>query len=395
MYDFTTTTDRRHTGSIKWDAAPARVQEAGLTPLSIADMEFQVAPQIKRAVVKAAEHGIYGYTHVDDEYFNAVKNYYIRHHGYEVQREWHTVTNGIVPALSVAVRAFAKEGEGVIVQSPVYYPFYNDIRKNGCKVVENRLILKNGRYEMNFEELDRLCAREDVQLMIICSPHNPVGRVWTREEVKRVGDICLKHGVFLIADEIHCDITLGGHKHHSLLTFPEFTDNCMVCTAMSKTFNVAGLGCSDIFIPGKERYELYKAEQNRAMGDSLTYFARAVAITAHNECDEWVKEMLSVIEDNLNAMYEFVDTRLKGISCIRAEGTYLAWMDMRVLGLSDSELTKLCDDADLVLDMGEIFGTNGSGFTRWNVALPKKDLIAALERLEKVVKPLLDKHGVM
>lgn len=209
------------------------------------------------------------------------------------------------------------------------------------------------------------------------------------------GDICLKHGVFLIADEIHCDITLGGHKHHSLLTFPEFTDNCMVCTAMSKTFNVAGLGCSDIFIPGKERYELYKAEQNRAMGDSLTYFARAVAITAHNECDEWVKEMLSVIEDNLNAMYEFVDTRLKGISCIRAEGTYLAWMDMRVLGLSDSELTKLCDDADLVLDMGEIFGTNGSGFTRWNMALPKHDLIAALERLEKVVKPLLEKHGAI
>lgn len=395
MYDFTTTTDRRHTGSIKWDNAPERVREAGLTPLSIADMEFQVAPQIKRAAIEAAEHGIYGYTHVDDEYFSAIKNYYIRHHGYEVQREWHTVTNGVVPALSVAVRAFAKEGEGVVVQSPVYRPFFGDIKKNGCNIVENRLILNNGHYEMNFEELEELAAREDVHLMIMCSPHNPIGRVWTREEVKRVGDICLKHGVFLIADEIHCDITFKGHKHHSLLTFPEFRDNCMVCTAMSKTFNVAGLGCSDIFIPNKERYEQYEREQDRAMGDSLTYFARAVAIAAHNECDEWIEEMLSAIEDNFNAMYEFVETRLKGITCIRAEGTYLAWMDMRALGMNDKELKELCLGADLVLNAGEMFGTNGSGFTRWNMALPKHDLIVALERLEKAVKPILEKHGVM
>jgi cysteine-S-conjugate beta-lyase len=393
MYDFTTKTDRRHTGSVKWDAAPERIREAGLPPLSIADMEFQVAPAIKEAAIKAAEHGIYGYTHPDDEYFEAVKNYYIRNHGYEVQREWHTVTNGIVPALSIGIRAFSKEGEGIIVQSPVYTPFFHYIKLNGRKAYEDRLILKNGHYEMDFERLERLAARDDVHLMIFCSPHNPVGRVWTREEIQRVGEICLKNDVFLISDEIHCDVTLNGHKHHSFFTFPEFRENCMVCTAMSKTFNVAGLGCSDIFIPNKERREAFENEQLRGMGDCvLTYFARAVSIAAHNDCDDWVKEMRTVIEKNLDTLCNFLDTRLPGIKCIRAEGTYVAWIDMRVLGMSDEELTKLCLDADLYVTSGAAFGTVGSGFSRWNIALTNEDLVAALERFEKVAKPILDRH---
>lgn len=393
MYDFTTVTDRRHTGSAKWDFAPESVKNAGVVPLSVADMEFRVAPEIKRAAINAAEHGIYGYTYADDEYFDAIKNYYIRHHGYEPKREWHTITNGIVPALSIAVRAFAKEGEGVIVQSPVYYPFYNDIKKNGCRIVENRLILKNGHYEMDFEGLERLTARDDIHLMILCSPHNPIGRVWKREELERVCDICKRNGVFLIADEIHCDIIMSGNKHNSLLTFPEYIDNCMVCTAMSKTFNVAGLGCSDIFIPNEERRKAYMDEQSRGMGNSLTYFARAVAIAAHNECDEWLKEMLNAVETNFNTLYDFIETRLPALKCIRAEGTYLAWIDMRALGLNDEELEKMHLDAFLALDEGYVFGTNGSGFARWNMALPNHLLTEALERLEKAVKPILERHG--
>lgn len=393
MYDFTTVTDRRHTGADKWDFAPEQIKAAGVIPLSVADMEFQVAPEIKRAAIKAAEHGIYGYTHADDEYFDAVSNFYLRHHGYEPKREWHAITNGVVPALSIAIRTFAQEGEGVIVQSPVYYPFYNDIKKNNCRIIENRLILKNGHYEMDFAGLEKLCARDDVHLMLLCSPHNPVGRVWHRDELERVCQICQKHGVFIIADEIHCDITLFGSKHNSLLTFPEYIENCMVCTAMSKTFNVAGLSCSDIFIPNAAMCERFKVEQDRYAGGKLNYFARAVAIAAHNECDEWIKEMLCTVEDNFATLYDFIAQRLPALDCIRAEGTYLAWLDMRALGLNDAEQEKMHLDACLALDEGYIFGTNGSGFARWNMALPKRELIAALERLEKAVRPILEKHG--
>ena len=395
MYDFTTIVDRKNTGSLKWDHTPENIKKAGLAPLSIADMEFKVAPQITRAIIKAAEHGVYGYTGADDEYYNAVRGYYIRRHGYEVKREWHTVTGGIVPALSLAVKTFARPDEGVIIQSPVYTPFFRAIEMNGRKVAENRLILKDGRYEMDLENLEKLCARDDIHLMILCSPHNPVGRVWREEELWAVGRICKKHGVFVLADEIHCDILLNGAKHHSFLTFDEFLDNCMVCTAMSKTFNVAGLLCSDIFIPNRERYDSFMLEKMRSMADTVPYFARAASIAAHNDCDEWIDEMINAIEANFNTFYGFIGARLPMLKCIRAEGTYLAWLDMRALGLNDEEQKKMHVDAYLDLDEGYIFGANGSGFARWNLALPESELIKALKRLVNAIKPILKKRGLI
>ena len=312
-----------------------------------------------------------------------------------MKREWHTVTGGIVPALSLAVKTFARPDEGVIIQSPVYTPFFRAIEMNGRKVAENRLILKDGRYEMDLENLEKLCARDDIHLMILCSPHNPVGRVWREEELWAVGRICKKHGVFVLADEIHCDILLNGAKHHSFLTFDEFLDNCMVCTAMSKTFNVAGLLCSDIFIPNRERYDSFMLEKMRSMADTVPYFARAVSIAAHNDCDEWIDEMINAIEANFNTFYGFIGARLPMLKCIRAEGTYLAWLDMRALGLNDEEQKKMHVDAYLDLDEGYIFGANGSGFARWNLALPESELIKALERLENAIKPILKKRGLI
>lgn len=393
MYDFTTVVNRRGTGASKWEFAPAPVAGSGQIPLSVADMEFRVAPEIQQAVIQAAEHGIYGYTCPDEAYFNALRDYLIRHHGYEVKREWHTVTNGVVTAISVAVRAFTKPGEGVIVQTPVYYPFFQDITNNGRAIVENRLLLKDGRYEMDFDGLERLCAKEENTMLILSSPHNPVGRVWSMAELERLNDICKRNGVFVVSDEIHCDLLLNGAKHHSFLTVPGGAENCMVCTAMSKTCNLAGLACSDIFIPDEARRKAYFEDQERSTGSGLPYFARAAGIAAHTRCDGWIEEMLRVIERNFELLYRFVETRLPMLTCIRAEGTYLAWIDMRLLGLSDEELEKMHLNAYLALDEGYIFGANGSGFARWNLALPEKELTRALDRLELAIKETLAKRG--
>ena len=366
------------------------LEKGNITPKKQDEEKASYAPIIKKEMAQ-----LDFVNKTATEIHNAVRGYYIRRHGYEVKREWHTVTGGIVPALSLAVKTFARPDEGVIIQSPVYTPFFRAIEMNGRKVAENRLILKDGRYEMDLENLEKLCARDDIHLMILCSPHNPVGRVWREEELWAVGRICKKHGVFVLADEIHCDILLNGAKHHSFLTFDEFLDNCMVCTAMSKTFNVAGLLCSDIFIPNRERYDSFMLEKMRSMADTVPYFARAASIAAHNDCDEWIDEMINAIEANFNTFYGFIGARLPMLKCIRAEGTYLAWLDMRALGLNDEEQKKMHVDAYLDLDEGYIFGANGSGFARWNLALPESELIKALERLENAIKPILKKRGLI
>ncbi len=393
MYDFNTPVDRTGTGAAKWEYAPAPVAGSGFIPLSVADMEFRVAPEIQAAVTRAAEHGIYGYTAADEPYFTALRDYLMRRHGYEVKREWHTVTNGVVPAISVAVRAFTKPGEGVIVQPPVYYPFFQDIKGNGRAIVENPLVLKNGRYEMDFDGLEKLCAAPANTMLILSSPHNPVGRVWTAEELGAVNEICKRCGVFVVSDEIHCDLQLEGHKHHSFLALPGEKEHVMVCTAMSKTCNLAGLACSDIFLPGETAREAFLAEQERSLGWGIPYFARAAGIAAHTQCDGWIDEMLRTVESNFNLLYSFIGERLPMLTCIKTEGTYLAWIDMRLLGLTDKEQEQMHLNAYLALDEGYIFGKGGSGFARWNLALPQAELLAALKRLEAAVNGILAQRG--
>ena len=387
MYDFDTVIDRRGTGACKWEFAPEAVQQANMLPLSIADMEFKMPPQVQSALHGAVDHGVCGYTTVDDEYFSAVAGFMKRRHGFVVQRDWLCVTPGVVTALGIAVRAYTEPGDGVIIQPPVYMPFWSAISGNKRELLENQLIYENGRYTVDFDNLEELCRRPEAKLMIISSPHNPVCRVWQRWELERMGRICKENGVIILADEIHQDIVMPGYTHTVISKIDGMEDNCIICTAMSKTFNLAGLSCSNIFIPNRELREKFVRVQQRDSTTGVPFYARYAAIAAYTECDSWVDELIRYIDGTFKFMYKFIDERLPGIHCLRAEGTYLAWVDMRALGLTDSELETLAVEKGLLaLDEGYIFGTGGSGFERWNIAVPRSALEAALIRLEKAIK---------
>ncbi len=390
MYDFNTIIDRAGTGSIKLDAAPEPVKGSCFVPLTIADMEFATAPAITRAIQRAAEHGIYGYTYADNAYFNAVKSWQSSRHCWDVFPEWLTTTAGVVSALGIAVRSFTEPGEGVIIQPPVYPPFASSVLNNGRRLVENPLLFENGGYKMDYANLERKCTEPDVKLMLLCSPHNPVGRVWSREELARVADICHRNGVIVVSDEIHNDLIMPGNTHTVFAKLPNALDNCIVCTAVSKTFNLAGLSCSNIFIPNKQLRERFSKRARNESGGCVPYFARAATIAAYTEGAEWLDSLITTVDNNFKLMYRFVEEHLPELSVIRAEGTYLAWMDMRSLGLDNDALEALMLKGYLALDEGYIFGTNGGGFERWNLAMPTELLHGALERLEAVVRSQRD-----
>ena len=281
------------------------------------------------------------------------------------------------------------EGDGVIIQTPVYTPFHNAIKLNNRKLVENRLVLKNGRYEMNFEELEALAKRDDVKLMILCSPHNPIGRVWERGELERVAKICLENDVIVIADEIHSDIVYEGHEHICFANIDSMKEHCIVCTAMSKTFNLAGLTCSNIIIPNAELRKRVNDKLQALGGFCVPYFARAAAITAFSKCDEWLDELIKYLKGNLDYLYNFIDEKLPQLKYSRSEGTYLAWIDFSGLSMSRQELEKfIFDDVQLSFCDGSQFDTRDNLYMRINVALPRQELKRAMEHLEKKINSL-------
>ena len=387
MYDFTKAVDRSNTGAIKHDFAPEPVKGSGFIPMTIADMEFPAPPAVREAVINAAEHGCYGYTYADKAYMDAVKGWQKRRHNWVIDPDWYVVTNGVVQALGIAVRAFTEKGDSVILQSPVYTPFYGAIRDNGRVLLENPLINNNGRFEMDFADLEEKCARPETKLMLLCSPHNPIGRVWTREELGRVADICRRNGVIIVSDEIHNDLVLPGNQH---TVFAEIDgENCVVCTAISKTFNLAGLSCSNIFVPNKELRERFSKEAHTSGCGCVPYIARWATIAAYNEGAEWLDELIGVVDGNFRFLYDFVEKRLPMLSVTRAEGTYLAWIDMRTLGMEHEALSKFMNERALIADNdGAMFGKAGEGFRRWNLAIPRTELENALLRLEKAINEL-------
>lgn len=385
MYDFTNSINRANTGSIKIDMAPEPVKGSGLVPLTIADQEFAVAPEIREAIKSAVDHGIFGYTHADEAYRNAVDSWMKRRHGWDTANLNMFTTNGVVTALGIAVRSLTNEGDGVVIQPPVYPPFAGAVLKNNRKLVENLLINNDGHYEIDFADLDEKTKKDDVKLMILCSPHNPTGRVWTNEELSRLGEICKRNNVIVLSDEIHNDLILPGNKHTVFASIPGMADNCIICTAVSKTFNLAGLSCSNIFIPNDEIAGRFKELIVKENTTCVPYFARAATIAAYNSAEKWLDELNLVIDSNFKLLYAYIKENLPSIKVTRAEGTYLAWLDMRALGLDDEALEKLMLKNYLALDEGYIFGTNGNGFERWNLALPKTALLSSLERLKTAV----------
>ena len=388
--DFDTVIDRKNTSCLKYDFAVKRGMPADILPLWVADMDFKTSSYIQDAVATQAEHGIYGYTESGDSYFEAVSSWFFTHYDWKVEEKWLVKTPGVVFALAMTVQAFTKEGDGVMIQQPVYYPFSGVIKDNGRKVIDNTLIQdETGRYQIDFADFEEKIVKEKVKLFFLCNPHNPVGRAWTCEELEKIGDICYKHHVLVVSDEIHADFVYG-RKHQVLVNLKkEYEEITITCTAPSKTFNIAGLQVSNIFIPDHQLRHRFK-KQIAASGYSQLNAAGLVACeAAYRHGEEWYGKVKEYIWDNICFAQKFVKERIPGAAMDKPEGTYLIWIDFRSLGLSAGELDDLIiHKAGLWLDSGAIFGAAGEGFQRINVACPRVTLKTALERIEKAVKGL-------
>jgi cystathionine beta-lyase len=392
-YDFTTRVDRSQDGSNKWNAMYQLNPDVapGIAPFSVADMEFVTAPAIVKSIQDWAANNVLGYTSPTDEYYDAVLGWQFRRHSWTPSLNWLVLSPGVVPALFNAVRAYTNIGDGVIIQPPVYHPFRASIESAGRKVVKNKLKIVDGRYEMDFEDLERRAADPANKLLILCSPHNPVGRVWTPQELRRVADICIEHDVFIVSDEIHNDLIMPGQKHTSFMKVlkPKEFGCCMVATAPSKTFNLAGLQCSNVFVYDRRMRELLVAEYEKNAFDNLTAFAYPSCIAAYEECEDWLDELIEVVWANFNMVKEFFETYWQQFKVIDMEGTYLAWVDLRECGKDHKEIMRVMRAHDLYFNDGSMFGKPGRGFIRWNLACPPSLIQESFDRLDAALKELV------
>ena len=386
-YDFDQIIDRRNTNSLKYDFAVERGLPADVLPLWVADMDFRAPEPVLDALRKTVDHGIFGYSDVKDGYYDAVSQWFLTRFGWQTRPEWLVKTPGVVFALAMAVRSLTQPGDSVLIQPPVYYPFFNVIRSNDRKVVESRLVYKDGAYAIDFADFERKAAKEHVKLFILCSPHNPIGRVWTVEELRRLGDICRKHGIYVVSDEIHCDFTLPGHPHHVFLdAVPELTERAIVCTAPSKTFNLAGLQASNIWIPGEEIRKRFIREMSRCGYSGLNRMGLIACQAAYEGGGDWLDGCRTYLRDNLDFLRAFLAERIPQVRLVEPEGTYFAWLDCSGLGLSQEALDEfIIRRAKLWLDAGHIFGGNGGQFQRVVLACPRATLRQALEQLAQAV----------
>lgn len=381
--DFDAIVDRRKSNSLKYDFAEERGYPADVLPLWVADMDFKTSSRIQETVHHLADHGIFGYSETKDDYYQALASWFSRHHHWRPQKEWLVKTPGVVCALAMAVQAFTLPGDAVLIQRPVYYPFGGVIKKNGRRAISSNLLLQeDGRYTIDFADFEHKIIGEKVKLFILCNPHNPVSRVWSREELEKLGDICLKHGVLVVSDEIHADFTFVGSHTVFASIKPEFADSCLVCTAPSKTFNLAGMLLSNIFIPNKALRLRFKKQLEAAGISQLSIFGIEACKTAYLQGEEWFQAVKAYIQDNITFIRRFVEEKLPGVRMTPHEATYLVWLDFRRCGLSPEELEKIIvGKAKLWLDSGSIFGKTGRGFQRINAACPRATLSEALQRL--------------
>lgn len=400
-FDFDRVIERYGTQSIKWeyafsgsrlapsDLAHPRHGERRLLPLWVADMDFPAPPAVIEALTVRAQHGIFGYSMPDTAYYEAVINWMTTRYGRSVEPEWFVLVPGVVPALNLLVQTFVKPGEKVLVQPPVYYPFFSAVTQNGAELVSNGLVLENGRYQMDFADLAAKAADPAVKMAILCSPHNPVGRVWTKEELTRFGEICLENDVLVVSDEIHCDLIYRGVTFTSFAAIsPEFAQKSIVCTAPSKTFNLAGLKTANIIIPD----DSLRRQFNRTMGrhglGGADPFGLVATTAAYTHGAAWLAALMAYVADNYRFLEAYLAAHLPQIKVIEPEGTYLVWLDCRALALDQAErFALLFDEARVFLDFGEMFGPEGAGFERINIACPRSVLAEALGRIKTAVYP--------
>ena len=398
-YDFDQLIDRRNTSCAKWDGIEAVFGSKDVLPMWVADMDFPIAKPIAEALRKRTEHEIYGYTQTSPSVIEAVVNRMKQKYNWKVEPEWVVFTPGVVPALHAAVKAFTHPGDEVIIQGPVYRPFWSTIAANGCSAVNNQLKLINRRYEIDFEDLlSKFDSRTGgmtpsaprIRLMLLCHPHNPVGRVWTKEELGRLGEIVIRNDAIMVSDEIHGELLFRGFKHIPFAVISEeFEQNCMVCMAPSKTFNIAGLSASSIIIPNKKIRGKFNVAQTGIKPDP-NIFALVALEAAYRYGDEWLEQLLDYLEGNLEFLMRYFEEKIPSIKVIKPEGTYLAWLDCRELGMDAMSLRSFMREKAMIgLEDGYTFGPGGAGFQRMNIACPRTTLEAALKRLEQAVKATL------
>ncbi|MFZ2487821.1 MAG: MalY/PatB family protein [Anaerolineae bacterium] len=396
-FDFDTEIDRRGTHAIKWEVVKRgdrfvpvdrASNEPRLLPMWVADMDFRCPPAVVEALTTRAQHGIYGYTWPDDSYRQAIVDWLARRQGWQIERDWILGTPGVVPALNLLVQTFVQPGQRVIVQPPVYYPFYTAVTNNQAELVRNPLRYTDGRYQIDFAGLAELVRDPATTMLILCSPHNPVGRVWQPDELRELGELCTANGVLVVADEIHGDLIYPGQRFTPYGTLdPALVENAMICTAPSKTFNLAGLATSNIIIPNAALRVRFERTLMRSGLHGGNTFGITALEAAYTHGDAWLDALLVYIADNYRYLHDFIAAHLPEIKVIEPEGTYLVWLDCRGLGLDNAALEQLMlDEARVFLDEGYIFGDEGAGFERINIACPRALLAEALERIRAIVR---------
>lgn len=378
-YDFDKIIPRRHTNSYKWDSAA----EEDVLPLWVADMDFHTATPVVEALQKRVEHGIFGYTKVPPAYYEAITSWFARRHDWQIDKDWIIYTSGVVPALSAIIKALTKPGDRVLVQTPVYNCFFSSIRNNGCEVVENPLIYTNQTYHIDFTNLERLTADPNVKLMLLCNPHNPAGRVWTRKELTRLGEICLRNNVIVVADEIHCELVYPGHTYTPFASISQaFLMNSVTCISPSKAFNLAGLQIANIISANEEiRMRIDKAINIHEVCDVNPFGVEAL-MAAYNNGEEWLEELKQYLAENYSYLKEYFNEHLPQFPVTTLEGTYLVWVDCSVLQQRSKDIVEtLLKEEQLWVNEGSMYGEAGESFIRINIACSRQILTDGLNRL--------------
>lgn len=383
-YNFNEIVNRRGTNSYKWDVS----DKENFLPMWVADMDFRTLPFIIERLQQRVAHGVFGYTAVPDSYYDAITNWFVHRHNWLMQKEWIIYTSGVVPAISAIIKAMTQTGDKVLVQTPVYNCFFSSIKNNGCEVLCNELIYEDGTYRIDFDDLEQKAADPKTTVIILCNPHNPAGRVWTRDELVRIGEICLKNDVFVIADEIHCELVMPGHRYTPFASIsPEILDNCAVCTSPSKAFNIAGLQIANITIANdKIRRKVDRAININEVCDVNPFGVEALQAAYSSKGAEWLDQLNAYLYDNYLCLCEFFENNLPQFPVTKLEGTYLVWVDCSVLGKPSNELCgELLQAQGLYLNEGTMYGTSGIDFVRINIACPRAVLIEGLQRFKNYV----------
>lgn len=379
--------ERKGTDCLKYDFAVKRGKPEDVLPFWVADMDFRTTSYVEDALIERAKHGIFGYSESQEDYFHAIAGWMHRRHHWDVEPDWLIKTPGVVFALAMAVKAFTEAGDCVLIQQPVYYPFSEVIQDNGRVVVSNDLYLgTDNRYHMDLEDFEQKIVEHQIKLFLLCNPHNPSGRVFTREELTGMGEICLKHGVTVVCDEIHNDFVFQGEHTVFASIKKEYADVSVTCTSPSKTFNLASMLISNIFIPNEKLRQRFQHEVNAAGISQLSVLGLVATQAAYEHGDEWYEKMMAYVKSNIDYARNYVEEYLPGVKMINGEGTYLVWLDFRGTGIETEELDRrIIYDAKLWLDSGKIFGKTGQGFQRINVAAPRKTVTECFERIRKIL----------